>query len=304
MAESKATVSAVDHRSIDTVRTVAEVRARVSAWRAAGETVGLVPTMGALHEGHLSLVRLSLAKAGRTCVTLFVNPTQFGSGEDLQTYPRDEAADAAKLAALGVHLLFAPETGEMYPEGNVTRVSVPGIGDCLEGENRPGFFTGVATVVTKLLMQVQPDIAVFGEKDYQQLQVIRRLVRDLDIPVGIESAPTVREADGLAMASRNAYLSPRERAAAPALFRTISAVAEQVAKGADADGTAAWGEGLLLKAGFARVDYLTVRDAETLAPVDRAERPARVLAAAWLGEARLIDNVAVQAGARKRRRPV
>ena len=303
MAKPKATVAAPDDRSIDTVRTVAEVRARVSAWRAAGETVGLVPTMGALHEGHLSLVRLSLARAGRTCVSLFVNPTQFGPDEDLRAYPRDEAADAARLAALGAHLLFAPGTGEMYREGNVTEVSVPGLGDCLEGEHRPGFFTGVATVVAKLLMQVQPDMAVFGEKDYQQLQVIKRMVKDLDIPVRIEAAPTVREADGLAMASRNAYLSAAERAAAPALFRTISAVAGQVAGGADAGETAAWGEGLLLKAGFARVDYLTVRDAETLEPVDRIERPARVLAAAWLGEARLIDNVAVQAGARKGHRP-
>ncbi len=303
MAKPKATVASLDDRSIDTVRTVADLRARVSAWRAAGETVGLVPTMGALHEGHLSLVRLSLAQAGRTCVTLFVNPTQFAPGEDLQTYPRDEAADAAKLAALGADLLFAPETGEMYPPGNVTEVSVPGLGDCLEGENRPGFFTGVATVVAKLLMQVQPDIAVFGEKDYPQLQVIKRMVRDLDIPVRIEGAPTVREADGLAMASRNAYLSAAERAAAPALFRTISAVAEQVARGADAGETAAWGEGLLLKAGFARVDDLDARDAETLEPVERAERPARVLAAAWLGAARLIDTVAVPAGDRKGRRP-
>ena len=191
----------------------------------------------------------------------------------------------------------------MYPEGNVTEVSVPGLGDCLEGGHRPGFFTGVATVVAKLLMQVRPDIAVFGEKDYQQLLVIKRMVKDLDIPVRIEAAPTVREADGLAMASRNAYLSAAERAAAPALFRTIGAVAGQVAGGADAGETAAWGEGLLLKAGFARVDYLTVRDAETLEPVDRMERPARVLAAAWLGEARLIDNVAVQAGERKGHRP-
>ena len=303
MAKPKATAAAPGDISIDTVRTVAEVRVRVGAWRAAGETVGLVPTMGALHEGHLSLVRLSLAKAGRTCVSLFVNPTQFGPDEDFRVYPRDEAADAARLAALGADLLFAPEAGEMYLPGNVTKVSVPGLGDCLEEEHRPGFFTGVATVVAKLLMQVRPDIAVFGEKDYQQLLVIKRMVEDLDIPVRIEAAPTVREADGLAMASRNAYLSATERAAAPALFRTIGAVAGQVAGGADAGETAAWGEGLLLKAGFARVDYLTVRDAETLEPVDGAARPARVLAAAWLGAVRLIDNVAVQAGARKGHRP-
>ena len=205
-------------KPIERVRTVAALRARIRAWRDEGLSVGLVPTMGALHEGHLSLVRRSLESTDRTCVTLFVNPTQFGPNEDFSVYPRSEDADAALLSSLGAHLLFAPETGEMYPEGSVTRVTVPGIGDRLEGAFRPGFFTGVATVVTKLLLQSLPDVAFFGEKDFQQYRVIRRFVADLDIPVRIEACPIVREADGLALSSRNAYLSKDERKAAPALF--------------------------------------------------------------------------------------
>ena len=193
---------------METVRRVVDLRARLRSWRAQGETVGLVPTMGGLHEGHLSLVRASLAAAGRTVVTLFVNPAQFGEGEDFDDYPRDEAADAGLLAGLGAHLLFAPEGDEIYPQGHVTRVSVPGIGDRLEGEFRPDFFTGVATVVSKLLIQALPDMAFFGEKDYQQLRVITQLARDLDIPTDILGVATVREDDGLALSSRNAYLGP------------------------------------------------------------------------------------------------
>lgn len=278
---------------LQTVTTIEELREPIKAWRRAGETVGLVPTMGALHEGHLALVRHSRAKATRTCATLFVNPAQFGEDEDFDVYPRDEAEDAAKLENEGVELLFRPEAGEIYPPGYATRVRVEGLGDILEGEFRPGFFTGVATVVTKLLMQALPDIAVFGEKDYQQLQVVRRLTRDLDIPVRIEAVATVREADGLALASRNAYLSKAERGIAPVLFGTISQVAENVARGADVGTQAAWGEAQLALSGFTKIDYLTVRDADTLDPVAEASKPARVLAAAWLGKTRLIDNVAV-----------
>jgi pantoate--beta-alanine ligase len=276
-----------------TVTTIHDLRAQVRAWRQAGETVGLVPTMGALHEGHLALVRHARAKTMRTCATLFVNPTQFAPGEDFDSYPRTEAEDAAQLTREKVDLLFQPATAEIYPPGHVTKVRVEGLGDILEGECRPGFFTGVATVVTKLLLQALPDVAVFGEKDYQQLQVVKRLVRDLDVPVRIEAVATVRDADGLALSSRNAYLTANERKVAPALFGTISQVAENVARGAKPDAQAAWGIGQLERAGFAKVDYLTVRDAATLAPVADASRPARVLAAAWLGRTRLIDNVPV-----------
>jgi pantoate--beta-alanine ligase len=277
---------------IKTVHTIEDLRAEIRAWRHAGETVGLVPTMGALHEGHLSLVRHARAKTMRTCVTVFVNPTQFGPNEDLETYPRDEAGDAAQLTEEGVDLLFQPVPDEVYPPGFATSVIVEGLGDILEGEHRPGFFTGVATVVTKLLVQSLPDVAVFGEKDFQQLLVIKRLTRDLDIPVRIEAAPIVREADGLALSSRNAYLTPEERSIAMALHGTISQVAENVGRGSSPGEQADWGRDQLLRAGFSSVDYLDIRDAETLVEVTDASRPARVLAAATLGATRLIDNVA------------
>ena len=279
--------------TVDTVRTVADLRRRIATWRGAGHSVGLVPTMGALHEGHLSLVRLSLARTQRTVVTIFVNPTQFGEDEDLARYPRDEAADTAKLSAEGAHLVFAPIPEEMYPPGHLTRVSVPVLGDDMEGAFRPGFFTGVATVVAKLLLQSLPDAAFFGEKDYQQLTVIRRLALDLDIPVAIEGGATVREADGLAMSSRNGYLTAEQRAIAPALHATIEAMARRLAAGAGSGGESARGTQRLLEAGFSAVDYVEVRDSDTLKPVERVQRPARVLAAARLGTVRLIDNVAV-----------
>ncbi|MDA1022855.1 MAG: pantoate--beta-alanine ligase [Proteobacteria bacterium] len=278
---------------IQTVKTIPELRERLGVWRVQGDSIGLVPTMGALHDGHLSLVRLSKQKTARTVATLFINPAQFGPNEDLDQYPRDIAQDKAKLEAEDCDLLFLPDGGEIYPPGHVTKVRVEGICDILEGEFRPGFFTGVATVVTKLLLQALPDIAVFGEKDYQQLQVIKRLVRDLDIPVVVEAAPTVRETDGLAMASRNAYLTPKERDIAPVLFGTLSQVAENVGRGVSAKDQAQWGREQLERAGFGKIDYLTVRNAETLEEVDNASSPARVLVAAWLGKARLIDNVAV-----------
>lgn len=281
--------------ALATAKTVAGLRACVAAWRGEGKSVALVPTMGALHEGHLSLIRLALEEADRVCVSLFVNPTQFGPNEDFDRYPRDEAADAAKIAAAGAHLLFAPAPAEVYPPGHLTRIQVPVLGDELEGAFRPGFFTGVATVVAKLLLMALPDVAIFGAKDYQQLQVIRRMVTDLDIPVRIEGGATVREADGLALSSRNAYLGEDERRTAPALHATIAAVARSVAAGADPGEAEAKAKQGLLAAGFTRVDYVAVRDAETLAAWPGPPRPGRVLAAAWLGRTRLIDNVAVEA---------
>lgn len=276
---------------ITVVRTVAELRTRVRAWRDAGETVALVPTMGALHAGHLQLVRHAQSIARRAVVSLFVNPTQFGPNEDFAVYPRDEDGDCSKLAGLGCDLLFAPGVDEMYPPNSLTRISVPSLGDLLEGEYRPGFFTGVATVVCKLLLQALPDVAVFGEKDYQQLLVIRRMVTDLWIPARIEGAPTVREPDGLALSSRNAYLSADERRVAPALNRVLRAVAAGVLAGADPIVRAELGAAELLREGFTSVDYVAVRDAETLLPWPGPTRPGRVLAAARLGKTRLIDNI-------------
>ena len=279
--------------ALDTVRTIADLRARVAAWRAEGARVGLVPTMGALHAGHVALVKQSAAACDKTVVTLFVNPAQFGPYEDYAVYPRSEERDAAMVAAEGADLLFAPGVDEVYPGGHSTKVHVGGLGDILEGECRPGFFTGVATVVTKLLLQSLPDEAFFGEKDYQQLQVIKRLIRDLDIPVTATGVKTVREDDGLALSSRNAYLTPAERAQAPVLHGTLAQVAEQVARGEDPRAQERWAKAQLERAGFWQVDYVTVRDAATLEEASNAARPARVLAAAWLGKARLIDNVAV-----------
>ena len=275
------------------IRSIADLRQQRAAWRRTGEMVGLVPTMGALHTGHLSLVERALAFSTLTMVTLFVNPTQFAPGEDFERYPRDEAGDLAKLEAAGVAAVFAPEVAEMYPPGSLTRVSVPQLGDMLEGECRPGFFTGVATVVAKLLILVQPDVALFGEKDYQQLLVIRRLVADLHLPVTIEAGRTIREADGLALSSRNTYLSAAERRIAPSLYRVISRLAADVAAGADSAQRAEAATADLLAAGFSRVDYVTVRDGETLQPWSDRRRRGRVVAAAWLGRTRLIDNVPV-----------
>jgi pantoate--beta-alanine ligase len=263
----------------------------MKSWRTADMRIALVPTMGALHEGHLSLVRAARERADRVCVSLFINPRQFGPNEDFAVYPRDEAGDAAKLAGLA-DLLFAPTVEEIYPDGFSTRVDVSPLGDVLEGEHRPGFFSGVATVVAKLLLQALPDIAMFGEKDYQQLLVIRRMVEDLAISASIVGVPTVREKDGLALSSRNAYLCGETRAVAPALHLTLRIIADRVAAGDDASEAEAWGERELLRAGFKSVDYIAVRDAETLQAWER-NRPGRVLAAARLGKTRLIDNVAI-----------
>lgn len=281
---------------METARTVAALREVVAGWRRAGESVGLVPTMGALHDGHLALVRAARAANDRVAATIFVNPAQFGLGEDLSTYPRDESSDAAKFAALDVDLLFAPPLDEIYPEGFSTTVTVGGESEGLCGDHRPGHFAGVATVVSKLLLQALPDRAYFGEKDYQQLLVIRRLTHDLDIPVAIEGVAIVREADGLALSSRNAYLSPDERKVAASLNTVLADVAAAVAGGADPLAECARGIAALEAAGFDSVDYLELRDAETLAPVtETPTRPARVLAAVRIGRTRLIDNRAVQA---------
>ncbi|HZT47359.1 MAG TPA: pantoate--beta-alanine ligase [Hyphomicrobiaceae bacterium] len=279
--------------TVSVIRRLAELRAQTAAWRAAGERLGLVPTMGALHEGHLSLVRLARRTCRRVVVSIFVNPTQFAPNEDFARYPRDEAGDLAKLAGVACDLVWAPEVAQMYPDGFATRIVPAGAAEGLEGDFRPHFFAGVATVCCKLFNQVEPDVAVFGEKDYQQLCVVRQMVRDLDLPLAIVGAPTVREADGLAMSSRNAYLTPEQRRAAPAMHRALASVAARVAAGEAPAHAARDVRAELVRAGFDPIDYVEVRDAETLRPVSDASRPLRVLAAAWLGKTRLIDNVAV-----------
>jgi pantoate--beta-alanine ligase len=277
------------------VRTVAALRAQVRAWRAAGERVGFAPTMGALHEGHLSLVHLARQHARRVVVSVFVNPTQFGPSEDFDAYPRSEARDAELLAAAGCDLLFAPTVGEMYPAGFSTTVTVAGVADPLDGAARPGHFAGVATVVSKLLNQCGPDLAVFGEKDYQQLQVIRRLVRDLDLPVEILGAPTARAADGLALSSRNAYLTAAERKIAPILARALTTACERLRAGTPVSVAEAEAAETLTASGFGKLDYVEVRAADDLARLGPGpiSGGARVLAAAFLGKTRLIDNMAV-----------
>jgi pantoate--beta-alanine ligase len=278
-------------QSITTVRTVKNLRAELAELRKARETVALVPTMGALHAGHLSLIAVAKANADRVVVSIFVNPAQFGPREDFAHYPRDEAGDVEKLTAAGADLVFIPALAEMYPPGFATRVSLPSLTEDLCGAARPNHFEGVATVVTKLLLQSAPDVAVFGEKDYQQLLMIRRLVRDLDIPVRIVSAPVMREEDGLALSSRNGYLSPAERAMAPILFQVLSEVAAGLANGQGCDAVSGAGRFKLEAKGF-RVDYLAIRDPETLAPLfGPIKGPARVLGAVYLGKTRLIDNV-------------
>lgn len=280
-----------------TLRHVSALREQVKAWRKTGETVALIPTMGALHEGHLSLVRQAKSEYDRAVATIFVNPKQFGPNEDFGRYPRDEAGDARLLAEARADLLFAPGVDEMYPAGFATNVHVAGVSEGLCGAHRPGHFDGVATVVSKLLLQALPDAALFGEKDYQQLCVIRRLVRDLDIPVRVIGVPTIRESDGLAMSSRNRYLAPDQRVRAPALFRVLRDMARQADAGIDLRLVAAWGKEELELARFDRVEYVEIRDAETLAPVPAAAAnlALRVLAAVWLGNTRLIDNVPVAA---------
>jgi pantoate--beta-alanine ligase len=286
----------MSHPALMIVRTVAELRAAVRGWKATGQRVALIPTMGALHDGHLSLIKLGQAHAERTVASIFVNPKQFAPHEDFDSYPRGEARDAELLAGVGCDLLFAPGVDEMYAPGFSTTINLTGVSEPLEGAARPLFFGGVATVVTKLLIQAEADVAIFGEKDYQQLQVIKRVVRDLDLPVKIIGAPTARAEDGLALSSRNAYLSPQERAAAGALPDAIMAAARAVAAGGRVDEAEAAGKTALAAAGFQQIDYFDVREASDLSrlgPGPIADAAGRILAAAWLGKTRLIDNMAV-----------
>ncbi len=274
------------------VRTVADLRRTVAAFRGTGRTIGLVPTMGALHEGHVSLVKGALERGDIPVTSIFVNPTQFGPNEDFAAYPRDEQGDFDKLREAGCRIVFAPSKDEMYPGQQLTTVTVAGITDGLCGPLRPGHFQGVATVVSKLLLMAMPDRAFFGEKDYQQLQVIKRMVRDLSMPFEIVGMPTVREADGLAMSSRNRYMNPAERAVATGLYRELNAVAKAAREGASCTAAAAEASRALLAGGFDKIEYLTVVDAESLEPLEKVSRPARVIAAVRLGRTRLIDNIA------------
>lgn len=278
---------------METVRDPETLRNRVRAWRAAGESVGLVPTMGGIHDGHLALVHAACTASDHVVASLFVNPTQFGPAEDFVGYPRDEERDAALIEAAGGELLYAPTVETIYPDGFQTSVTVAEVTKSLCGDHRPGYFDGVATVVTKLFAQCEPDVAWFGEKDYQQLVVVRRLTHDLGLGVAVHSVATVREPDGLALSSRNAYLDARERAIAPSLYRALMALAEAVVGGASAAEETAHARETLLDAGFPSVDYVELCDAQTLGAIETVTRPARVLAAARLGRARLIDNVAV-----------
>lgn len=279
--------------SVPIVRTLAELRATVATWRQQGAKIAVVPTMGALHEGHLSLVRAALVQADRVIVTLFVNPKQFNSAADLAAYPRTEDSDAAKLSPLGAHMLYAPNAEEIYPDGFATNVSVSGVSDGLCGAFRPGHFDGVATVVAKLFLQTQADLAFFGEKDFQQVHVVKRMAKDLDIPIEIVPCATVRESDGLAMSSRNVRLSPEDRTTAPKLVQALRAAAARLSAGEAGEPVLRDATKAIEASGFARVEYLELRAAADLKPLARADAPARLLAAAWLGDVRLIDNIEV-----------
>ncbi len=269
------------------------LREAVAALRADGGTIAFVPTMGALHAGHMALVAEARRRADHVVASIFVNPTQFGPREDLAAYPRREAADAAMLEAEGCAILWAPDVAAMYPDGATATVRASSLGEGLDGTARPGHFDGVATVVARLFDQVRPDVALFGEKDYQQLAVIRQLVRDLSLPVEIVAVPTQRDADGLALSSRNAYLSEEERAAARTLPRALGEAAQAIAAGAPVDEALAKARARLEAAGFEAIDYVALHDAETLAPMAALDRPARLLAAARIGRTRLIDNLPV-----------
>ncbi len=274
------------------VRTVAALRRETAKWRADGFTCALVPTMGALHEGHLELVREGGKRADRVITTIFVNPKQFAAHEDLSRYPRDEAGDVQKLVSAGTHLVYAPAPEEIYPENFATTVSLAGPAKAgLEDKFRPDFLVGVTTVVAKLFIQTGADFAVFGEKDYQQLKTVVRMAKDLDIPIKVVGVPTVREPDGLAMSSRNAYLSEAERKLAPAIFRSLSEAASSIRKGLSPENAARAARDALAAQGF-KVDYVAARDAETLAFAASGSETLRLLAAVWLGDTRLIDNVA------------
>jgi pantoate--beta-alanine ligase len=278
---------------VQIIRDIAALREAVDALRAEGGTVALVPTMGALHAGHMALVAEARTRADHVVASIFVNPTQFGANEDLSTYPRREAGDAAMLEKEGCAILWAPDVATMYPNGPETPVKAGALASDLDGAARPGHFDGVATVVSRLFDQVRPDVAVFGEKDYQQLAVIRQMVRDLGLGVEVVGVPTQRDADGLALSSRNAYLSEDERLAARALPRALGEAARAIGEGGEIGEALAKARERLVAAGFEPIDYVELRDAETLAPVTKLDRPARLLAAARMGRTRLIDNLPV-----------
>lgn len=277
---------------MQTVRRSEELAQAVAELKRGG-TLALVPTMGALHAGHMALITEAKRRADKVAATIFVNPTQFGPGEDLSRYPRREEQDARMLEEAGCDLLWLPSADAIYPEGFATTVHVAGVSERWEGEARPGHFDGVATVVTKLLLAVRPDIAVFGEKDFQQLAVIRRLVADLNMAVEILGLPTVREEDGLALSSRNAYLSPDERGRAAALQRALSKAGDAIRAGAPVASALQEAKQALVDAGFLKIDYLALVDAATLEPLDGARGEMRLIAAAKIGSTRLIDNIAV-----------
>ena len=279
---------------IPILRRVTDLRTLVAGWKAAGAVVGVVPTMGALHEGHLSLVRAARAQCEKVIVTIFVNPVQFDNPADLAKYPRTEDGDAALLATVGVDAIFAPGPDQVYPKGFATTITVAGLSDPLEGTHRPGHFDGVATVVAKLFGMTQASHAYFGQKDWQQLAVVRRLAADLNLPVQIIGCATVREADGLAMSSRNARLSPNGRAKAPALLHAMQGAAAAIRGGTPPAKALDDARHAILSAGFDAIDYLALADPATLAPIDMTPPDtARLLAAAWLDGVRLIDNIPV-----------
>ena len=275
------------------IRTLVELRSKVAGWKAAGESVAVVPTMGALHAGHLSLVRAAKEACDRVIVTIFINPKQFNNPEDYKNYPRTEEEDARKLIALKADVVYVPDGDQMYPNGFATTVSVEGITQGLCGAHRAGHFDGVATIVTKLFTQTQADKAFFGEKDYQQLQVVTRLARDLDLPIEVIGCPTIREEDGLAMSSRNLLLSDRARTWAPELHRAMEEMSEGLLAGGDLETLRAAAVSRVERAGFTQVEYLDLRSADQLELMTTPNRPARLLAAAWLAGVRLIDNIAV-----------
>lgn len=280
---------------MEVVRTIADLRQRISSWRVEGQTVSLVPTMGALHDGHLSLIKIAQEKCDRVVASIFVNPKQFLPNEDFEKYPRNEDSDIEKLVELGTDLLFSPNASEMYRADASTAVVISQLTDCLCATSRPGFFDGVGTVVTKLLIQTLPDIAIFGEKDYQQLLIIKRLARDLDIPTKIIGAPTIREIDGLAVSSRNVYLSPTHRETAPSIFKVLKRTATAIALGDDASLAAKKAHDDLVLAGFSKIEYFEARHSETLEPIKDTRNPGRLFAAVWLGSTRLIDNLEIKA---------
>ena len=278
------------------VRESIALRELVAGWRGSGELIALVPTMGALHAGHMALVDAAKGEADRVIATIFVNPLQFGAGEDLDRYPRQEEADLALLKQHGCDAVWLPDASDIYPDGFATTVTVAGVSERWDGETRPGHFAGVATVVAKLLIAVQPDVALFGEKDFQQLAVIRRMVTDLGLPVAIVGVPTVRDFDGLALSSRNAYLSPDERERALALPRALYEAQKSIESGEHilVSTLLAVARAKLVEAGFAKVDYLALVDAATLEPLDHAQGEMRLIAAATIGSTRLIDNIRVE----------